>query len=71
MALPPVLGAWLDERFGTTPVLMAVLAALGMLVAMMHLRQLVKMQSPGGPGEKRPNESRRWSEDSGRGGPSS
>lgn len=41
MALPALGGAWLDQRYGTSPVFVIILAAAGFLVAMYHLWQLV------------------------------
>ena len=42
MALPPLAGVWLDEKFDTSPVWVLVLSILGFIVAMMHLWQLAK-----------------------------
>ena len=42
MALPPLVGAWLDARYGTRPIWTIVLAALGFTVAMRHLWDLTK-----------------------------
>ena len=42
MALPAALGAWLDQRWGTTPGLVSVGAVLGFIVAMRHLLQLAR-----------------------------
>jgi F0F1-type ATP synthase assembly protein I len=42
MALPALLGHWLDQRWGTEPWLVAVGAVLGFAVAMVHLLALAK-----------------------------
>jgi len=42
MALPPLLGAWLDRRYGTGPLWTVVFAVLGFVVAMRHLWDMSK-----------------------------
>lgn len=42
MALPPGIGWWLDERFGTTPWLAVVGVVLGFTMAMLELLKLAK-----------------------------
>lgn len=42
MALPPLLGMWLDDRYGTGLLWTLVLALLGFFTAMRHLWQLTK-----------------------------
>jgi ATP synthase protein I len=42
MALPPLVGFWLDERWRTGPWLVAVGALLGFIAAMVHLLALAK-----------------------------
>ena len=42
MALPAFGGQWLDGRWGTSPVFVAIGAALGFLVGMLHLLQIAK-----------------------------
>ena len=53
MAVPPLAGFWLDERFGTTPLWTVLLAILGFGVAMRHLWKLSKRlgAAAGQPGE--------------------
>ncbi|QDT63964.1 Putative F0F1-ATPase subunit (ATPase_gene1) [Calycomorphotria hydatis] len=41
MALPPLLGYWLDLKFNTQPWLTVILAFFGFAVSMMHLMQMV------------------------------
>ena len=41
MALPPGLGHWLDQQWGTSPWLVCVGAVLGFATGMRHLLQLV------------------------------
>ncbi|MBA3314976.1 MAG: AtpZ/AtpI family protein [Planctomycetaceae bacterium] len=42
MALPPLFGAWVDQRFGTGVLWTVILAVLGFVVAMRHLWDLSK-----------------------------
>lgn len=42
MALPPLVGAWIDQRYGTSPAWTVILALLGFVVAMRHLWDLAK-----------------------------
>jgi F0F1-type ATP synthase assembly protein I len=42
MALPPLVGLWLDERWRTGPWLVAVGAILGFTAAMVHLLALAR-----------------------------
>ena len=53
MALPPLLGVWLDRKFGTGPLWTIVFSALGFFVAMRHLWQIAKRLG-GGPAKNRP-----------------
>ncbi|MGC1272433.1 MAG: AtpZ/AtpI family protein [Planctomycetaceae bacterium] len=54
MALPALLGAWLDDRYGTGPLWTVLLATLGFVTAMWHLWGMAKrLAGPGG----RPNAS--------------
>ena len=41
MALPPLAGHWLDDRWGTAPWMLVAGALLGMAVSALHLRQLL------------------------------
>lgn len=50
MALPPLLGSWLDRRWGTGYALVIVGAVLGFALGMMHLVRLAADASP----KKRP-----------------
>ena len=43
MALPAGAGYWLDEKFGTEPWLVALGAVFGLVAAMWHLLQMVKV----------------------------
>lgn len=45
MALPALLGHWLDGRWGTEPWLVAVGALLGFAAAMVHLLSLAKQSN--------------------------
>jgi ATP synthase protein I len=45
MALPAGGGHWLDTRFGTSPILTAIGALLGLTVGMLHLLQIARQQS--------------------------
>lgn len=67
MALPPVLGLWIDKKLGTSPVFLAGLAVLGMVAAMMHLRQLVLQKSASEPSTNRSTGKRSSPDDSNRG----
>ena len=50
MALPPLLGAWLDKRYGTGPLWTVLFAVLGFVVAMRHLWDMSKrLGRRGGP----------------------
>jgi F0F1-type ATP synthase assembly protein I len=54
MAVPPAIGYWLDERWGTAPWLVLTGACLGFAVAMLDVRKLAKQparlgQLPEGP----------------------
>ena len=42
MALPPIFGIWLDQKFGTVMLFTLLGAAFGMITAMMHLIQIGK-----------------------------
>ncbi len=42
MALPPLVGAWVDRHFGTGVIWTIILAVLGFVVAMRHLWDLSK-----------------------------
>lgn len=47
MALPPLFGQWLDNRYGTGPVWTVVLAVLGFLAAMRQLWGIAQRLSAG------------------------
>ncbi|QDT37725.1 AtpZ/AtpI family protein [Stratiformator vulcanicus] len=49
MALPPLLGWWLDTKLGTTPLLVILLSILGFASAMFHLIALARSLSPSKP----------------------
>jgi ATP synthase protein I len=53
MALPALLGHWLDTRWGTEPWLVAIGAVLGFAVAMVHLLALAKQSNRRGAGGSR------------------
>ena len=42
MALPPIFGIWLDQKFGTVMIFTLLGAVLGMVTALMHLIQIGK-----------------------------
>ena len=42
MALPPVFGIWLDQKFGTVIIFTLLGAVLGMITALTHLIQIGK-----------------------------
>lgn len=46
MALPPLLGSWLDRRWGTGYALLIVGGVLGFVLGMMHLMRLAADASP-------------------------
>jgi hypothetical protein len=61
MALPPLLGAWLDRRYGTGPLWTVLFAVLGFVVAMRHLWDMSKRLSgrpPRPDGAAGPNDRR-------------
>ncbi|HIQ22634.1 MAG TPA: AtpZ/AtpI family protein [Planctomycetes bacterium] len=41
MALPGLLGYWLDKRLGTSPLLLILLVAVGVTSGMIHLLRMV------------------------------
>ncbi|MGH7200629.1 MAG: AtpZ/AtpI family protein [Planctomycetaceae bacterium] len=43
LALPALLGWWLDRKLGTEPWLLIALAILGFLVSLLHLLRLAKV----------------------------
>ena len=45
MALPPLLGQWLDQRYGTRPLWTVVLAVLGFVAAMRQLWDIARRLS--------------------------
>ncbi|RMG33261.1 MAG: AtpZ/AtpI family protein [Planctomycetota bacterium] len=49
MALPAVVGAWLDRRWNTSPWCVAVGAAIGFAVGITHLLQVVSGQHRASP----------------------
>jgi ATP synthase protein I len=42
MALPPIVGYWLDRRFGSAPALAIVGAVLGFCAGMLHLTRIAQ-----------------------------
>lgn len=42
MALPALLGAWLDSRYGTGPLWTVLFSTLGFFAAMLHLWNMAK-----------------------------
>jgi len=46
MALPPLLGSWLDRRWGTGYTLLIVGGVLGFILGIMHLVRLAADTSP-------------------------
>ncbi|MCR4415844.1 MAG: AtpZ/AtpI family protein [Thermoguttaceae bacterium] len=42
MVVPAILGWWLDQRFGTRPVLVTVGGAIGLLSGLVHLLRVAK-----------------------------
>lgn len=54
MALPPLLGSWLDRRWGTGYALLIVGGVLGFVLGMMHLVRLAADASPKRTAAKRP-----------------
>ena len=50
MAIPPLVGHWLDERWGTEPWLVIVGALLGFAAAMVQLLALAKQSGRRGAG---------------------
>jgi F0F1-type ATP synthase assembly protein I len=47
-ALPPLLGALLDRRLGTSPAALLVGAVLGFVVGIVHLLQIAREGTRGG-----------------------
>jgi ATP synthase protein I len=41
-AVPPLLGAWLDRQFGTSPLALLTGAVLGFAVGMMHILKIAR-----------------------------
>ncbi len=60
MAVPPAIGFWLDERYGTAPWLVLLGACLGFAVAMLDIVKLARQPShlgelpPGPPSRRNP-----------------
>ncbi len=55
MALPALLGSWLDRRWGTAPWCVTAGAALGFAVGLTHLLQLASGKQRPGTGRDRTN----------------
>lgn len=50
MALPPLLGAWIDRKCGTLVVFTIFGAALGMAIGLTHILKIAKNNGKNGPG---------------------
>jgi ATP synthase protein I len=49
MALPGVIGLWIDRQLGILPLFLVLGVILGMTVGMMHLLRMVTPPAGGGP----------------------
>ncbi|MFO1094912.1 MAG: AtpZ/AtpI family protein [Planctomycetaceae bacterium] len=46
MAIPPLIGFWLDGKWGTRPWLVIAGACVGFTIAMLEFAKLIKQQTP-------------------------